>query len=202
MAFECVTFCNFAGGNSRTSWNFHQLWWTCFGGRDAAFELADCDRHQKALQVRLMMSMAFCKLLLDHLSEKMSVVKMLRKLNWKERLRERRLKHTHTLAQNGHCELWSGMYRTCTKNTSVTWKDWTGFRKKSPCSFWLKLKLKLPNQLNQIAQTVQKLKSSKMIDMPVLGLAGCHFRKFETAKIGFEKAGTQSWSDSVSHTIR
>ena len=36
---------------------------------------------------------------------------------------------------------------------------------------------------NQIAKTVQELKKVKMIDTPVLGLAGGHNREMETGKL-------------------
>ena len=47
--------------------------------------------------------------------------------------------HTHTLAQNCHCELWSGVYPTC-KNSPVHLRG-MGVRSegKSQCSFWLKV---------------------------------------------------------------
>ena len=78
-------------------------------------------------------------------------------------------KHTHTLAQNNLCEFWCGMYLTC-KNTPIT-PDRNGsvkrpekFRKGMPCpvldegSLWWQLR-------------------NANCDMPVLGLAGCHWRK-------------------------
>ena len=47
--------------------------------------------------------------------------------------------HAHTLVQNCHCELWSGVYPTC-KNSPV---HLTGMRVRSEgnsqCSFWLKV---------------------------------------------------------------
>ena len=57
--------------------------------------------------------------------------------------------------------------------------------------------------MNQVVTSLQRLRQlcsgkrksrNQLFDMPVLGLAGCHWRKIE-----IEMAGTLGWSDPVSH---
>ena len=121
---------------------------------------------------------------------------------WNEVLRLfRRSTHTHTLAQNGHCELWSGLYLTC-KNSSVTWKDWTGCLRETSCLFWMVTEgcKKKHNETNQITTTIQEMIQIIEVGKVVLGVATSHGEYTENVKPENSKiAGTSSWPSWISH---
>ena len=85
--------------------------------------------------------------------------------------------HTHTLAQNSHCEFWCGMHLTC-KNASVEPdRDWLMTRSEKQCEGNLSMSLlkatnpsKPSRNLSwQIATTAQRQLQND--DMEVLGLS-------------------------------
>ena len=99
--------------------------------------------------------------------------------------------HTHTLAQNSISNCWSGMYPAW-KSKQVTWLKRTGLQhwvlnvglcgSKSDCE-------------NRTGTEIGKNRhaGSGLSRMP---------HSEENCRNGFEKAGMQSWSGPVSHTIR
>ena len=109
---------------------------------------------------------------------------------------------SNTLAQNGHCELWSGMYLTC-NNRQYTWREIAKQRTRKgggvqvagnsskSCAIrsWTEGAAQWLVQKDQITTPVQKLKTEiERFDVPVLGLAGCHGRK--NCENEVSKAGT------------
>ena len=111
----------------------------------------------------------------------------------------------HTLAQDNHCEFWCGMHPTCkTLQLYLTGMGWWQDSRKSQNEFVSKAqarrKIDSPDRLRKPYSYRSDKRNSKLKfglkllknDMPVLGLAGCHWREMENC------AGTHGWSGHVS----
>ena len=100
--------------------------------------------------------------------------------------------HTHTLAQNCHCELWSGVYPT-RKNSPVHLTGMgVGSEGNSQCSFWLKVAEAFSYNKIRLRKPCRKWWTKNGVE--VLGLSPFPCQKV----IKRLKAGTSRWSTVIS----